>query len=368
MGPIFKQEGIYMPDIKALKETMDSEQAERERIKGNKAARPAQNSTPFDPSKYAGVPKNNDIAVRILGEPFDSADRKPTDHKLVMVSRILKDSGDGFLTTYWPAEKKEFKWVPKKDFILTKLYDAVMKDQWVQWKEEDMQHNPTLVKDEKGVIRNAKGHNGRYIPVNEGTASYARIKSNAISGSTSKYSKPFYPSARILMNVIDRSDDWCATHKNCRILCSKKEFNAELDRTFVESGIGTTVYEKIVDTVARGIGDWEKTDLVIQKLFTGKEFKDYAVWDATDTKFFINPETVKTVSTKELTKEEQAYSRHDFDKMYNPNYRLIQTYLGTLFKLVDGELGTSFVEELQELVIKESEKTTDHVHSSEGEE
>jgi hypothetical protein len=372
--------GLYMPDIKAFKQAQEESKPEPKTQTDRKFK-----TEEIDYNRYVGIQQNQDLVVRLLGEPYGFR-KSPTDDKMVMYSKIVRDDKKSYLSVYWPVdkEKNDDKFVPDKDFILTRLYDKVREEKWTEWTEEDIKRFPdlNLKKNEKGkvegVAKNGKTYTGRYVRLHENTAAYKRITANRPEDSREQYPNYFYPKTLVMCNVIDRSDDWCAKNKSAKILGSRQNTDQKTGKVYRDIGIPLKLYDKIVDFIAKGIGDWAKIDIVMYKVGEGKA-SSYEVFDATTAdvngkkaflyeRFFKSPTTINIASSEPLTEDEKSYKLWDLDKMYNPRYYLIARYLGGLFKLVDLELNTHFYDELRDLVNKEKENNGGEVESDDKEE
>jgi len=208
--------------------------------------------------------------------------------------------------------------------------------------------------------KNEKGYDGEYRYVYENTETFKRLKNNLRKNVSPKFIAPSSkPKARVIINVIDRHDNWCKENKHTKVLTSKLSFwkNDEYDNPiyFPEMGVPEIVYSRIMDEIVAYRGHWN-LDAVIRKNSNDVN-NAYTIKDILDDK--IKPESKKIGSSDPLTEEELAYELYNFDtsKTFSVTpYNVLYKKLIGLFKMADAEFGTNFTEELEKKVEEELEK------------
>jgi hypothetical protein len=302
----------------------------------------------FDKCKYMflhfggkTVPRQEKV-FRIYGNPMEMR-KLPTDPKLVFFSPIVKDGGKAKMRVIWKTLINDLG-TPEvdEDWILMRLYKKVNAGDWHDFTEEEKKTR----KDNKA---------GTYIPKHSDTKSFIRISKNAKE--KEEYPLGFYPKPKVLMNVIDRMDDWCVQNKHSKILTSTgNPWNTTRDGKpvvveYVNSlGIPHMAYKMILDNVVKFHHGWD-IDVVCKA--TGELSHSYEVRDITEQK--IDPLSRKVGKDIPLTKEELEYGLYDLDaEFHETTYRELYTGLLGLFKMVDAEFNEKFVEELTDLYNKEA--------------
>jgi hypothetical protein len=166
----------------------------------------------------------------------------------------------------------------------------------------------------------------------------------------------------VIMNVIDREDNWCRENKHTKLL--SKKVNTSKDGTTEYPTVGVPSYgfiTQLANLIGR-YGSWEKYDLAIRR--TGQTNPPYEVKAAT---IFANAglaeSEIGTVKmgfiSKEgtLTDEEKSWARYEISKLYAPTtYNKILTHLGATIKAIDADLRTNFFEEIQGLAEQEKKE------------
>lgn len=324
---------------------------EREQLK--KEQEEAKNSTSnntftdYEELDFLAMEDAKDKVFRIYGFPFSptTLERKSEfDTKLILQSQIVKDDLKGYAKINWPVvvDEKTKNYVPDPNWILTRFYNAVNAGKWEKYPDGQV---------------DKKGKNGHWVKFYEGTKVFDRVNNNAKIGE--KWPKFFYPSKRIVMNVLDKNDDVCKNKKHSKILTSKmdiysftNEQKEQVDIKYIDTGIPLALYNKILDHCRASLGHWN-VDLVVTKRSAEKS---YDVWDATDAKYLS--EYAKSIATEaDMTAEEKEYELYDLDKFYGvTSYTKLKKVLGGLFKLGDVEMNTKFTEELNFLVEQEQKE------------
>lgn len=286
---------------------------------------------PKEHIEWMGIEKVPKV-FRIVGNPVEVRE-KPSDPKVVYWSKIINDTGKSWVNIYHPndGDKIDSTW------ILNRLYDAVTESKWNEWKEGEL----------RDPNRPRSNERGYYVDKNVGLPSYNRVTQNKKEGS--KQFGHFRPRKRVVLNVIDRMDEWCYQNKHTKILTSNyspfqiKEESGETKTLFYNDvGISEQTYELFYTNVLEFRSHWD-LDLIIRK-----EEKQTFVQDCFEDK--IKPEVKKYIKVNELSEEEASFERYDLDKLFKPSgYNKLMNNFGNLFKQVDGDLKTNFYDELKHL-------------------
>jgi rubrerythrin len=315
---------------------------ERERREREKKAAEDSKGSSFDfgSIEYLSLEDQKEKVFRIIGKPPELRD-KPTDPKFVLQSSILRDDKKGYIKINWPFIIQDGKFIPDPDWILTKLYKKVYEGEWKNY--------------EDGHV-NAKGKKGEWFHFHKDTDIFRRIEGNGKEGD--QFPKRFYPSVKVLLSVLDRQDDWCATNKKFKLLTSKSapyEFTDTKGEKkviyFRETGIPKSAYDAVFDHFAKINSYWEDTDTILVKR---SKSKDYVAWDMGDARY-LKPETIALAKDTPLTEEEKQYEAPNLDMIGgDSSYNKLKKNLSGLFKLADTDLKESFYDELLALVEKEN--------------
>jgi hypothetical protein len=283
---------------------------------------------------------------RILGLPAEIRKDKG-DAKFVLQSKVLSDDKKSYAKINWPIVEKDGKMIPDQNWILTKVLNKVREGKWVNYEDGHV--------DEKGK----KGH---FVKFHTETAVSKRVEGN--SKPEEKFPPSFYPSMKVVMNVIDRYDSWCKENKHSKILVSRlskfegtKENGEKFEIAYSDTGIPYQCYSTITEHLRNCIGVKSLSDIDVVIVRDGKSTGNkYQCFDKSDyPKYFKDEAAFKIASSDSLTAEEKEFELYDLDKLYGvSSYSKIKRKLVALFKLCDAELGTSFEKELEELVKTES--------------
>ena len=309
-------------------------------------------SNDYEDLAYLGLETGKEKVFRILGDPFDysTLDRKPTDPKLILQSEIVKEERKSYTKINWPIIVKDGEYKPDPTFILTKMYEKVNEGKWIKYPD--------------GKLDPDTGKNGYFEKYHSDKPIFKILgyKQTGNAKEGEKYPKSFFPSKKVVMNVIDRHDTWCKDNKHSKILSSgRTNYNFKDDKGnqisiwYTDTGIAKTAYDKLIEHAVKSTGNLEVDFILIKK---GKESTDkYEVWDATDSKY-ISDETKSITVDGDLSAEEKTYELYDLDKYFPPqsSYTKIKKNLEWLFKKCDGDLGTSFTKELDALCKIEEEE------------
>ena len=341
-----------MAELLAIHEAEQKAKKEAENNKGN--------FIEFEHVECLGLEDQKEKAFRIVGRGFQNR-KLSTDAKMIMQSSIRTDDGKGYTKINWPISYIENKgdYFPDPDWILTKLFNTVNKGKWYKY-------SAGILKDSNGqiyppdYINPITKKDGERLFDHKDTEIFMRINSNMRDNPSLKEFAPnFYPVKRIVINVIDRMNDWCLINKHTKELSSKvsyvekKNEKGEIVKvSFSELGVPKLCYDGIINHYLKTSGSFAQIDTVIVKDSTNKK---YDIYDAMDDRYL--KETKGIASCNPLTEEEKSYELYDFDNIYRiASYAKLKKNLTGLFKLCDIELETKFYDELVNLCKIEDEQ------------
>lgn len=281
--------------------------------------------------EWMGIDKSPK-AFRIIGNPVEVRET-PFDPKIVYWSKIISDNGKNWVNIYHPTQDDKLD----STWILNRLYESVTESEWHNWKEGEL----------KDPNRPRSTDKGYYMDKHFGLPSYNRITQN--KKENSKQFGHFRARKRVVLNVIDRMDDWCVQNKHTKILTSNyspfqiKDENGETKTLFFNDvGISEQVYELFYSQVLEFRTHWD-LDIIIRK-----EDKQTFVQDCFEDK--IKPEIKKIIKLDVLSEEESKYERYDLDKLFkHSTYNKLIVNFSNLFKQVDIDLKTNYYDELKHL-------------------
>lgn len=332
------------------------QQAIEAQEKKNKEAEEAKNRKgtvsdfPREDIEYFALEDKKAKVCRLLGRPSEIR-KEPTDAKFILWSKVLSDSKKNYTYINWKYIEKDGKLVPDPEWILTKLYSKVNEGKWQKY--------------EDGKVDEKTGKNGRFVKYNTETSVFKRIEGN--TKANENYPPKFYPSVKVVMNCIDRHDDWCKTNKHSKQITSRHtsyDFTNDKGEKgqyfYTDIGVPKQCYEIIIDHFRKcsGVKSLEDIDAIIIRDGKSSSILKYQCYDKTDyPKYFSDEQAFKLSSNDLLSDEEKKYVLYDFDKLYPvASYAKLKRNLIGLFKLCDAELGTSFEKELEELCKIEAEE------------
>lgn len=304
----------------------------------------------FKKIKYVPISTKCTV-VRCLGrlpKHFGST-KSETDAMIVCRAPMMTDKGFTFDVTFPdPADNP--------NHILNKIAKKVMEFDWV---------------------KQADGSNKIvYIHQLSHPESFKWVRYGGVPEKIQKFNTGLTSKPVVIMNVIDRSDDYCAKNKKTKILCrgvSEYELKSgdHKGETVTKPlwGISLFTLNNGVQELSKNYGNWESYDMMIRKIeSTGKnnkkvisyEFKNASNlqkkdnWDDYKSCPEIDDNFKKSISIGDLTDEEMSYERVDLEKFFGP------TTATTLLKLfrkkiekIDEDFDTDFISELEDLSAEE---------------
>ncbi|MBQ2396690.1 MAG: hypothetical protein II304_06535 [Bacteroidales bacterium] len=342
----------------ASEEERKQKEEERKKNSGNYQKRE------YEAIKYVGLSKEHPTIVRFVGN-FVAEDLKahrpnPTDMKFMHISKVKSDDGKNTFYLYLPLRSDE----PEQDHLMWKIIDKVYAKEWVK--------DPATNKN-KSIETFKIKHPDIYEKVNKGGFTEADGKWPYM------YAKGWKGSEMLLINVIDRRDDWCKVNKHTKLISKNVNVTAE-GKEYADFGVPAFGFFGPLTNLRNNFKmGWEKYDVVITKtgekldtvtnMFNGTAFTNPAAIAANlDKSMGISADEYKYISQEPaLTEEELNYARYDLDENFRvTSYRTIDKYLGKTIQLIDAAVNedllsagkpanSHFYADLQALVKEEAE-------------
>ena len=311
-----------------LKYAQSLEEAEKKRNE-RPTFTPAQRD--YESIEWTGLEPGKDKVIRILGNPPGFGEAKPSDARVVIISRIVADDGK-MIRVCRPSYEYFVNNGEAPEYFLDKVMSAAKGWRWINGKRVCLlqEKNPDL---------------------------YNKVDKNGFDPSDFRYKvdKGWAGRAVFLANVIDRGQ--MDTHRSTKhsMLLSKK-ISYKGDKEYAEDGVPAYGFvDKLIPRVV-AYGPWEGYDLSVRK--TGQMSNPYQVCVASRV-----PEEVQSdvrqyiVAQTGLTEEEASWERYDLNKLYaTTSYTKLWNRLRDTIRAIDKELDTHFYEELKELADEEKEK------------
>ena len=285
----------------------------------------------YESIEWTGLEPGKDKVVRILGNPPGFGEAKPSDARVVIISRIVADDGK-MIRVCRPSYEYFINNGEAPEYFLDKVIRAAKGCRWINGKRVCLlqEKNPAL---------------------------YDKVDKNGFDPSDFRYKidKGWAGRAVFLANVIDRSQ--MDTHRSTKhsMLLSKK-ISYKGDKEYAEDGVPAYGFvDKIIPKVV-AYGPWEGYDLSVRK--TGQMSNPYQVCVASRVPEEVQSDVRQYIVTQtELTEEEASWERYDLNKLYaTTSYTKLWNRLRDTIRAIDKELDTHFYEELKELADKEKEK------------
>lgn len=300
----------------------------------------------YEVIKGAGLSTEEVRIVRLVGNPPTSmkpnSDVGPTDAHEIFTGRVINDEGKR-VTLRLPLHAED-------DMHEHLMWRIIKKVKSVKW-----------VPDPEKPGKNKK------IELYANYPWYDKVVHGGYDPEKDDYSyrtsKGWTGQQVIIINCIDREDNWCAENKHTKILSKKVGISKNDDGTeteWPEHGVASFGFVSKLSTLSSQYGSWEKYDLQIKR--TGQMQEPTVVKPATIFKKAgllaeLDKSKLDFVSLNDtLTPEELEYERYDIAKYFAPTtYNKILKNFGKTIKAIDVDLNTTFYEELQTLVEKEKE-------------
>lgn len=285
----------------------------------------------YESIEWTGLEPGKDKVIRILGNPPGFGEAKPSDARVVIISRIVADDGK-MIRVCRPSYEYFVNNGEAPEYFLDKVIRAAKGCRWINGKRVCLlqEKNPAL---------------------------YDKVDKNGFDPSDFRYKidKGWAGRAVFLANVIDRSQ--MDTHRSTKhsMLLSKK-ISYKGDKEYAEDGVPAYGFvDKLIPKVV-AYGPWEGYDLSVRK--TGQMSNPYQVCVASRVPEEVQSDVRQYITTQtELTEEEASWERYDLNKLYaTTSYTKLWNRLRDTIRAIDKELDTHFYEELKELADKEKEK------------
>lgn len=337
--------------------------SEKEREEKEKTSKNYQKRE-YEAIKYVGLSKEHPTIVRFVGN-FVAEDLKahrpnPSDMKFMHISKIKSDDGKTTFYLYLPLRSDE----PEQDHLMWKIIDTVYAKEWVK--------DPATGKNKPIETFKIK-HPDVYEKVNKGGFTEADGKWPYM------YARGWKGPKMLLINVIDRRDDWCKVNKHTKLISKNVNVTAE-GKEYADFGVPAFGFFGPLTNLRNNFKmGWEKYDVVITKtgekldtvtnMFNGTAFTNpAAIATNLDKAMGIDPAEYKFISQEPaLTEEELNYARYDLDENFRvTSYRTIDKYLGKTIQLIDAAVNedrinagkspdSHFYADLQKLVKEEAD-------------
>lgn len=285
----------------------------------------------YESIEWTGLEPGKDKVIRILGNPPGFGEAKPSDARVVIISRIVADDGK-MIRVCRPSYEYFVNNGEAPEYFLDKVIRAAKGCRWINGKRVCLlqEKNPAL---------------------------YDKVDKNGFDPSDFRYKvdKGWAGRAVFLANVIDRGQ--MDTHRSTKhsMLLSKK-ISYKGDKEYAEDGVPAYGFvDKLIPKVV-AYGPWEGYDLSVRK--TGQMSNPYQVCVASRVPEEVQSDVRQYIVTQnELTEEEASWERYDLNKLYaTTSYTKLWNRLRDTIRAIDKELDTHFYEELKELADKEKEK------------
>ena len=285
----------------------------------------------YESIEWTGLEPGKDKVIRILGNPPGFGEAKPSDARVVIISRIVADDGK-MIRVCRPSYEYFVNNGEAPEYFLDKVIRAAKGCRWINGKRVCLlqEKNPAL---------------------------YDKVDKNGFDPSDFRYKidKGWAGRAVFLANVIDRSQ--MDIHRNTKhsMLLSKK-ISYKGDKEYAEDGVPAYGFvDKIIPKVV-AYGPWEGYDLSVRR--TGQMSNPYQVCVASRVPEEVQSDVRQYITTQtELTEEEASWERYDLNKLYaTTSYTKLWNRLRDTIRAIDKELDTHFYEELKELADEEKEK------------
>lgn len=296
----------------------------------------------YEEMKWVGLENDSAKIVRIVGAPPESMTpgRKSsdTDSVEIYVSRIMNDANKKVVLKL-PPHADDFK----DEHIMWRIINKVKEVEWVP---------------------GANGKNEKKYKY-AGYPWYDKVIHGGFNPTDQQYSwtKGWSGQQVVIFNVIDREDSWCKDNKHTKLLSKRVNQVVQDDGSIVEyadTGVPSYGFLTKLSELVGKYGSWEKYDIAITK--TGEMTSPYVVKNATA--FAKCPEDIaraelgdklEFVSQEvQLTPEELSYERYNIKNNFKvTSYQKLLSDFGNTIKSIDGDLRTTYYDELKALADKE---------------
>lgn len=315
----------------AAKRLNDSQQQSVQTDQGNNGKA---FTTPFD-FKYVACGSAKDIAnnwkvLRFVGapvkDPASYTKALPSDAHIKFIEKIVDQNGKNF-------------------FLILPDPDTTEGQNNVIWQIQ-----------RKVTVKSRKADGKVHYDVLEAFPEIDRIVNHcglASDNNRYKFVSSWFPKAKVFMNCIDRSDDWCKTNKHTKVFCKSDNIDAK-GNEWVEPGIKVFGFYDVLLGYAGKYKGWESFDTLVTRTGTMREpwvFRNASRIVEKELDEDVPSSTTfdefkKQVVVGDLTDDELSYDRYDFDKITPSTPKQIMFHLGKQIKHIDDLLNTSYYDTL----------------------
>lgn len=291
-------------------------------------------TTPFE-FKYVacGPAKSEDNwrVLRFVGAPIkDPASYSkplPSDAHIKFITKILDQNGKNFLMV-----------LPDPDTV-----EGQNNIIWqIQKKVTHKTYNATEKKSHYDVLE--------LFPEIDSIVNHGGLTSDS---KRYNYVSSWFPKAKVFMNCIDRTDDWCKKNKHTKVFCKSDNID-DNGNEWVEPGVKVFGFYDRLLSLASKFNGWESFDALVVRTGTMNE-----PWNIKSASRIVEKELEEDVPSSttfeefskkvvvgDLTDEELTYDRYDFDKIIPSTPKQIMFHLGKQIKKIDELLNTTYYDVL----------------------
>lgn len=331
-----------VPSMDAFEAFSNKTQADAEAEANRGSSSGNNNQITYEEQKWVGLDQGKYHIMRVVGNPPESMTpgfkASDTDAHEIYYSEIKADDGKKFQLRL-PVRGD----LPEKDHLMWRIIDKVLTVTWTN------------------KVKSYK-YQDKFPDIFNKVKFGGWDSSNPAEAKNHQYSKGWAGQKIVLLNVIDREDNWCAENKHTKLLARQittKQYPDGTVAEFVSKGIPSYGFLNKLGGLVANYKTWENYDIGVKR--TGIKTEPYQIINATA---FVNgkiPEIpqdkIPLVNLNPLTDEERAYERYNIAKLFGPvTYAKIDAKLGASIKLIDACLGTNFYNELQSLKAEEAAK------------
>ena len=309
----------------------------------NRAARGSGNNTgsfTYETQEWVGLVANKPHILRLTGNPPESmtpgfkADK--FDAHEIYFETVKDDNGDR-MQLRLPCHAADIN----DEHIMWRIINKVKEVDWVP-DPQNPGKKKRVYKHERTLVFDKVTHSGWDV-------------NNPKEADSYKYAKGWGGQQVVIINVIDREDDWCKINKHTKLL--SKKISVKDGVAYPTVGVPSYGFLNCLSKLSKVYGPWENYDVQVVK--TGQMNTPYEVKNATFYKSAGVPEVdqskLKFISVEpSLTPEEKEYGRYNIALLYKVTpYRAIRDRLGKTIREIDATLNTHFYDELNGLAEKE---------------
>lgn len=294
----------------------------------------------YETQEWVGLEANKPHILRLTGNPPESMTpgfkAGKFDAHEIYFETVKDDNGDR-MQLRLPCHAEDIN----DEHIMWRIINKVKEVDWIP-DPQNPGKKKRVYKHERTLVFDKVTHSGWDAANPKEADSY-------------KYAKGWGGQQVVIMNVIDREDDWCKTNKHTKLL--SKKISVKDGVAYPTVGVPSYGFLTCLSKLSKVYGPWENYDIQVVK--TGQMNTPYEVKNATFYKSAGVPEVDQSklnfISVDpSLTAEEREYERYDIAKLYKiTSYRSLRDRLGKTIREIDATLGTHFYDELNGYAEKE---------------